>query len=86
MLVHNHKKIRFHRLLNPIRGALALPLMLYDVLPEDKPDLQERIQGPVGHRYIMQVPPCIPHQDRPETENFRIINLNMVLKGKNVGK
>jgi hypothetical protein len=28
MLMHNHQKVALHRLFNPIRRALALPLML----------------------------------------------------------
>ncbi len=70
MLMHNHQKIRLHGLLHPIRSALALPLMFYYVFPQDKPNLQERLEGPKSHRHIVQVPSCIPNQDRAEVVGF----------------
>jgi len=60
MLVHDHQKSGFHRFLNPIGSGFTLPLMLNYILSQDKPNLKEGIQGPVGHRDIMEVPPCVP--------------------------
>ena len=48
VFVHDHEEITLHGFLHPIRSALALPLMLYYIFPEDEPDLQEGIQGPIG--------------------------------------